>query len=55
MSLYTNRRLEYNKQNISMPKKSIVNIIILNLFEARNLIFATKNGQKTLKNSTLSF
>jgi hypothetical protein len=48
--------LEYNRQNISMPKKSIVNIIILNLFEAKKLIYATtKNGQKTLKNPTLPF
>jgi hypothetical protein len=45
MKLYTNRRLEYNSQYISMPTKSILNIIILNLFE-KKLIFVRKTGQK---------
>jgi hypothetical protein len=54
MNLYPNRRLEYNRLIISMLKKSVVNII-LNIFEATKLIFATKNGEKTLKNPTLSF
>jgi hypothetical protein len=35
-----------------MPKKPIINIIILYLFEVKKAFFATKNGQKTLKNPT---
>jgi hypothetical protein len=46
MNLYTNRRLEYNRLNISMLKKSVVNIVILDLFEAKSLFLQQKTEKK---------
>jgi hypothetical protein len=46
MNLYMNRRMEYHRQYFSMPKKTILNIIILNLYETKKLIFAKKTGEK---------